>query len=91
MNKSELVDHLHLKLSVHKVDIEAVINETIQAIQASLANGGDVVFRGFGTFSVANRAEKVGRNPQTGAKVTIPARRVATFKPGTDLKALVNL
>jgi DNA-binding protein HU-beta len=89
MNKGELVNAIHDHCNLSKSDIAYVVDEVVKNILSALQRGDDVVFVGFGRFSVADRAAKVGRNPQTGKPVAIPARRVPTFKPGQTLKDAV--
>ena len=59
-------------------------------VKGTLKKGGKLSLVGFGSFSVAKRAARDGRNPQTGATIKIPARNVVKFKPGSELKASVN-
>ena len=92
MNKSELVE----KLAAHKnhselkkCDIESVLNETLSIIKNSVKKQ-DVTLVGFGTFTKSKRKARMGRNPQTGKEIKIPARTVPRFKPGKDFKATVK-
>lgn len=62
----------------------------MDAIAVSLSNGEDVTITGFGTFSAVKRASRKGRNPQTGKEITISARTVVRFKPGSILKDTIN-
>ncbi|MCK4870594.1 MAG: HU family DNA-binding protein [Gammaproteobacteria bacterium] len=90
MNKAELIDELALKSGTSKADAERVLNAFLQTVTDSLVKGGDVALIGFGTFTTGDRAERTGRNPQTGAEIKIPAARVAKFKAGKALKDAVN-
>jgi len=92
MNKSELID----KISEHKeaaglkkTQIEFVLNETLELIKKSVKKQ-DVTLVGFGTFSKTKRKARMGRNPQTGKEIKIPARTVPKFKAGKDFKELVR-
>ena len=69
-----------------KVDAERAVNAFINVVSASLKAGDDVTLVGFGTFTTGDRAERQGRNPQTGAVITIAAKKVVKFKPGKALK-----
>jgi DNA-binding protein HU-beta len=90
MNKSDLVDaiagHTGLTKSQSNDALEAVVN----SIDATLAKGDKVTLVGFGTFSVAERAARTGRNPRTGKEIKIKAKKVAKFKPGAELAKKVN-
>ncbi len=91
MTKSELIDHL-AKLQPHLVhrDVESAVNAILRQMASSLAKGERIEVRGFGTFSLRLRTERVGRNPRTGEAVSIPAKRVLHFKPGKDLRDRVD-
>ena len=71
-------------------DAQSAVDAVFSAITAQLKKGGDVRLVGFGNFSVSKRAATVGRNPQTGAAVNIPARTVPKFSAGKGLKDAVN-
>jgi len=90
MNKSELVAAVAEKSGMTKKDSEKVIAATFDAITEALATGGKVQLVGFGTFDVAERAAREGRNPQTGAAMPIPASKAPRFKAGKSLKDAVN-
>ncbi|RZI89709.1 MAG: HU family DNA-binding protein, partial [Pseudomonas sp.] len=66
------------------------LDAVIDSVQGALQKGDDVVLVGFGTFTVKDRAERTGRNPQTGAAIKIAAAKVPGFKPGKGLKDAVN-
>ena len=67
------------------------MNAIVETIQENLQAGGEVVLVGFGTFSVADRAARVGRNPATGETIKIAASRVVKFRPEKTLKGAVNV
>ena len=73
-----------------KVDAERALNAFITVVTASLKEGEDVALVGFGTFTIGDRAERQGRNPQTGEVITISAKKVVKFKPGKALKEEVG-
>ena len=85
MNKGELVDYLAEDLEVSKALADRFINSFTDAVCTNLRKDG-VKLAGFGTFSATKRKARVGRNPQTGEEIKIPARWVPTFKAGTVLK-----
>ena len=86
MTKTEFVKALAEKTGLTQKNAAAVVNEGIALIEGSLKNKESVVFTGFGTFATKERAARVGRNPQTGKEIKIPAKTVVVFKPGKDLK-----
>lgn len=86
MSKAELVEKIAKQADLTKADAERALNAFIDAVTASLKAGDDVALVGFGTFSVGDRAERQGRNPQTGEAITISAKKVVKFKPGKALK-----
>ena len=85
MNKSELIDAIAQKAGLTKVQAKSAIEGYHEAVAATLAEGKRVEILGFGTFSVAERSERTGRNPKTGEALVIKAKKVAKFKPGKDL------
>lgn len=89
MNKGDLIQEL-AKVAGTKKDAEAAINSILRAIIKELKKGNKVTLIGFGTFSVAKRAARKGRNPQTGKEIKIPARKIPKFTPGKGLKTAVK-
>ena len=85
MNKSELIDAIAQKAGLTKVQAKSAIEGYHEAVAATLAEGKRVEILGFGTFSVAERSERTGRNPKTGEALVIKAKKVAKFKPGKGL------
>ncbi len=90
MNKSELVDAIATTARVTKSDAQRALDATIDTITKALKKGDKVSLVGFGSFSVAKRVARVGRNPQTGKAIKIAAKKVAKFKAGIDLAKAVN-
>jgi len=90
MNKTDFINIVADKANITKRQSEDVINIVFETLTEALVDGEKLVFSGFGTFEVVDRAERVGRNPQTGEEIKIPASRNATFKPGKQLKDLLN-
>jgi DNA-binding protein HU-beta len=90
MNKAQLVSKVADKAGLSKAAAEKAINTFLEAIQSALKKGDSVTLVGFGTFSVASRKKRQGRNPQTGQTITIPARKVPRFRPGKALKDAVQ-
>jgi DNA-binding protein HU-beta len=90
MNKTELIAKVAEETELPKGKVQAVLDGIINSIGDSLKSGDKVSFVGFGTFEVAKRDARTGRNPQTGASIKIPARKVVRFKAGKQLKDNVN-
>ena len=90
MNKGELIERISKEAKLSKSQATAALNSTLNSVQAALKKGGKVTLVGFGTFSVVKRKARTGRNPQTGEKLKISARRIAKFSPGAGLKKAVN-
>lgn len=90
MKKKELISAVAEKAGVSKKDAENVVNATFDVITEALAKGDKVALIGFGNFEVKERAEREGKNPQTGAKIKIAACKVPGFKAGKVLKDAVN-
>jgi len=90
MNKSELIDAIAAESELTKADAGKALDGFLTAVTSELAKGENVALVGFGTFSVKDRAERKGRNPQTGAEITIKAAKIPSFKAGKGLKDAVN-
>lgn len=90
MNKKELVECIAEAADISKAAAEKALNGTLAAIAETLKKGDKVTLVGFGTFSVSKRDARQGRNPQTGAAIKIPAKKVAKFKAGSKLSEAIN-
>lgn len=90
MNKGELVKAVMDETGMTKKKSEEFVNALVEVVESALKKGEDVKLIGFGTFSTRKRAKRNGVNPQTGKKITIPARTVVFFKPGKELKEKVS-
>ena len=90
MTKADLVDEVARNSVLSKKGAEVIVQAVLDSIVESLKNGGKVELRGFGSFRLRERASRQGRNPKTGEKVFVPAKKVPYFKPGKDLKELIN-
>lgn len=86
MNKAELIESITKATKMTKVDAEAVINTALDSIKKSVKKGEDVTLIGFGTFTSSKRKARMGRNPQTGKEIKIPAMKVPKFRPGREFK-----
>ncbi len=91
MIKSELVEILagHQPHLPHR-DVELAVTVMLEHVSETLASGGRIEIRGFGSFTLSHRQPRVGRNPKTGESVALPARYIPRFKPGKALRERVN-
>ena len=85
MNKTELVKKIAEKAQVSQVEAKTVLEATLESVKEALQAGDAVQLIGFGTFSVAERAARTGKNPRTGEQIKIAAKKVAKFKAGAGL------
>lgn len=90
MTKANLIAKIADKTDLTKADSERALNACLESIQDILTKDAKLTLTGFGTFSVDQRQERKGRNPQTGAPITIPAAKVVKFRPGKLLKDSVK-
>ncbi len=90
MNKTNLIDCIVAETGLKKKDVETTVNASFAAIIKALANGEKVQLAGFGSFDVKQRAQREGRNPATGAPMTIPASKGVGFSASKVLKDSVN-
>jgi DNA-binding protein HU-beta len=86
MTKTELVAAVAKEAKITKAAAAKVIDSVTSSITRELKKGGRVSLTGFGTFTVAKRKARAGRNPRTGQEIRVPARNTARFKPGKALK-----
>jgi len=89
MNKAELIKEVE-KVTCTKKEAVGAVNAVFVAILKALKKGGTVAIAGFGTFKVAKRAARTGRNPQTGKEIKIKAKKVPKFTAGKALKDAVK-
>ena len=90
MNKSELIDAIAESADISKAAAGRVLDATVTAVTAALKKGEMVTLVGFGSFYIGERAERDGRNPQTGKAIKIKAAKVPKFRAGKTLKDAVN-
>lgn len=90
MTKAELVEDVARAAELTKKDAERLVELVFESIIETLNQGEKIELRGFGSFRVRERGARRGRNPKTGDPVDIPAKRVPYFKPGKELKELIN-
>jgi integration host factor subunit beta len=90
MTKADLVEDVAKAAELTKKDAERLVEIVFESIIETLNKGEKIELRGFGSFRVRERGARRGRNPKTGDPVNIPAKRVPYFKPGKELKELIN-
>ena len=90
MNKAELINSMAEHAKLNKADTGRALDALVKSIETALKAGDSIALVGFGTFSVKERAERTGRNPQTGQEITIAAAKVPSFKAGKNLKEAVG-
>jgi len=90
MNKKELIESIAGAAEISKAAAEKALNAAMAAVADALKKGDKVTLVVFGTFSVAKRDARTGRNPQTGKSIKIPAKKIAKFKAGSKLSDAIN-
>ena len=90
MNKAQLVETLASEVSITKADCERLIDTMVETIKKTVKKGDDLTLVGFGTFTRSKRKARVGRNPQTGEAIKVPACTVPKFRPGKAFKDYLN-
>lgn len=90
MTKAELIDKIAAKADISKKAANVVLNTFVDSVTSALKKGDRVSLVGFGTFSVAKRKARIARNPRTGEKINVPARKAPKFKAGRELKNAVR-
>ena len=90
MTKADLVDEVVRVSALSKKHAEIIVNTVFASIVGALENDEKIELRGFGSFRVRRRRSRQGRNPKTGDQVAVPEKRIPYFKPGKELKELIN-
>ena len=90
MTKADLVEEVAKVTELTRKDSEVIVDTLFESVIKALRTGDKLEVRGFGSFRVRQRNARLGRNPKTGAKVEVPAKRVPYFKPSKELKDLIN-
>lgn len=90
MTKADLVVDVMRLGDLTRTDAETIVETIFDAVVGALRSGDKIEIRGFGSFRTRQRNPRIGRNPKTGARVEVPAKRVPYFKPSKDLRDLVN-
>ncbi|TVR78554.1 MAG: HU family DNA-binding protein [Chitinophagaceae bacterium] len=90
MNKGELINQIAEEAGLTKTQATSALNSVLDNVVTTLKKGDKVTLVGFGTFSVSSRSARTGRNPQTGAEIKIPAKKVVKFKAGKEFSDKVK-
>ena len=90
MTKAEIVDKVARDAGLAKTDAQAIVQTVLDSMTQTLRRGERIELRGFGSFCHRRQASRRGRNPKTGAEVVIPARQSLRFKPGKELREMLN-
>jgi integration host factor subunit beta len=90
MTKADLVDKVTALGDLTRRDGEVIVDTLFESVIGALKSGDKIEIRGFGSFRTRQRNARTGRNPKTGAKVDVPAKRVPFFKPSKELRDSVN-
>jgi integration host factor subunit beta len=90
MTKAELIEEVSRVTEMSRKDSEVMVDTIFGSVVRALHTGEKVEIRGFGSFRTRQRQPRIGRNPKTGARVDVPAKRIPFFKPSKELKDLVN-
>ncbi|MGH9326770.1 MAG: HU family DNA-binding protein [Terriglobia bacterium] len=91
MTKADLIEEISHAAGMSRKESELIVESVFQSIIRSLREGQKIEIRGFGSFRTRERKSRVGRNPKTGARVEVPAKKIPYFKPSKELKDVVNV
>ncbi len=90
MTKADLITGVSRAVGMTKKDSEIIVDTIFESMVKALHASDKVEIRGFGSFRTRQRQPRIGRNPKTGARVEVPSKTVAYFKPGKELKEMIN-
>jgi integration host factor subunit beta len=90
MTKADLIEEVSRAVELTRKDSEVIVDAIFASIVRAVRGGDKVEIRGFGSFHTRERGPRVGRNPKSGMSVEVPAKKIPFFKPGKELKAVVN-
>ena len=90
MTKADLIEEISQAAEMSRKDSELIVETVFGSIVHSLKSGDKIEIRGFGSFRTRERKPRTGRNPKTGARVDVPAKKIPYFKPSKELKDVVN-
>jgi len=90
MTKADLIEEVSRLAEVTRKDSEVIVETIFDSVVRALRSGDKIEIRGFGSFRTRQRKPRVGRNPKTGDRVEVPAKKIPFFKPSKELKDIVN-
>jgi integration host factor subunit beta len=90
MTKADLIEEVSRVVDMTRKESEVIVEAIFDSIVRSLRGGDKIEIRGFGSFRTRQRQSRIGRNPKTGARVDVPAKKIPYFKPSKELKDVVN-
>jgi integration host factor subunit beta len=90
MTKADLIEEVSRLAELTRKDSEIIVETIFDSVVRSLRSGDKIEIRGFGSFRTRQRKPRVGRNPKTGARVEVPAKKIPYFKPSKELKDVIN-
>jgi len=90
MTKADLIEEVSRVVEMTRKESEVIVEAIFDSIVKSLRSGDKIEIRGFGSFRTRQRQPRIGRNPKTGARVEVPAKKIPYFKPSKELKDVVN-
>ena len=90
MTKADLIEEVSRVVEMTRKESEVIVEAIFDSIVRSLRSGDKIEIRGFGSFRTRQRQPRIGRNPKTGARVEVPAKKIPYFKPGKELKQFIN-
>jgi integration host factor subunit beta len=90
MTKADLIEEVSRVVEFTRKDAEVIVESIFDSVVKALRSNDKIEIRGFGSFRTRQRQSRIGRNPKTGARVEVPAKRIPYFKPSKELKDLVN-
>ncbi len=90
MTKADLIEEVSRVVEFTRKDAEVIVESIFDSVVKALRANDKIEIRGFGSFRTRQRQSRIGRNPKTGARVEVPAKRIPYFKPSKELKDLVN-
>src|SRR5450432_543703 len=91
MTKADLIEEVSRLAELTRKDSEVIVDTIFDSVVRSLRVGDKIEIRGFGSFRTRQRKPRVGRNPKTGTRVEVPAKKIPFFKPSKELKDVVNV
>lgn len=90
MTKAEIVNRINQRTGIEKVAVSVAVESLMETIKENMANGDNIYLRGFGTFEIIERKEKIGRNIGKGTSVVVPAHKIPGFKPCKEFKGMIK-